>query len=225
MWLLDANTIQLHLILSNPIPPYAILSHTWGAEEVTLQDLQCTPHRNQHFSGYQKLLDCCAQAREDGFGYVWIDTCCIDKTNSAELSEAINSMFQWYRDAFQCYAFLSDTETVEELAESRWFTRGWTLQELIAPLSVIFFNKEWNELGTKASLAKKISSITNIPRTVLLSNSREEFSVAQTMSWAAKRETTRVEDRAYSLLGLFGVNMSMIYGEGDKAFVVCSWRS
>jgi hypothetical protein len=107
---------------------------------------------------------------------------------------------------------------VEEVVKSRWFTRGWTLQELLAPLSIIFFNKDWKELGTKASLAKEISTITGIPRVVLLMNSKEEFSVAQIMSWAAKRETTREEDMAYSLLGLFGVNMPMIYGEGKKAF-------
>ena len=218
MWLLDTTTIQLQLFLTTDIPHYAILSHTWGDEEVTLQDLQCNPPRNQHLAGYIKILDCCAQARLDGFEYVWIDTCCIDKTNSAELSEAINSMFTWYRDAVQCYAFLSDIESVEELPKSRWFMRGWTLQELIAPLSVIFFNKYWKELGTKASITREIATITNIPRAVLLSNSREDFSVAQIMSWAAKRETTRVEDRAYSLLGLFGVNMPMIYGEGNKAF-------
>jgi hypothetical protein len=218
MWLLDTSTITLHLILSTPTPPYAILSHTWGSSEVTVQDLQCTPPRNQHLSGYKKILDCCAQARQDGFAWVWIDTCCIDKTNSAELSEAINSMFEWYRNAVQCYAYLSDTETVDEVIKSRWFTRGWTLQELLAPLSVIFFNKEWKELGTKASLAEEISTITGIPRVVLLTNSKGEFSVAQIMSWAAKRETTREEDMAYSLLGLFGVNMPMIYGEGKKAF-------
>jgi Heterokaryon incompatibility protein (HET) len=218
MWLLDTTTITLHLILSNPIPPYAILSHTWGSEEVTLQDLQCTPPRNQHLSGYKKIVDCCAQARLDGFYWVWIDACCIDKTNSAELSEAINSMFEWYRNAVQCYAYLSDTEAVNEVVKSRWFTRGWTLQELLAPLSVIFFDKHWKELGTKASLAKEISARTGIPHVVLLTNSKGEFSVAQIMSWAAKRETTREEDMAYSLLGLFGVNMPMIYGEGKKAF-------
>ncbi|KAE9373340.1 HET-domain-containing protein [Stipitochalara longipes BDJ] len=217
MWLLDTKTITLHLILSSPPPPYAILSHTWGTQ-VTLQDLQCTPPRNQHLAGYKKILDCCAQARLDGFDWVWIDTCCIDKTNSAELSEAINSMFEWYRNAVQCYAYLADAETVEEFVKSRWFTRGWTLQELLAPLSVIFFNKNWEEIGTKASLAGEISTITGIPRVVLLTNSDKEFSVAQIMSWAAKRETTREEDIAYSLLGLFDVNMPMIYGEGRKAF-------
>jgi hypothetical protein len=166
----------------------------------------------------------CAQAATDGFELVWIDTCCIDKTKSAGLSEAINSMFNWYRDATECYIYLADVTGVHDMDKSRWFTRGWTLQELIAPESAIFFNKEWSDFGTKSSLAENISSITNIPVQVLLHQKGPRYSVAQVMSWTAKRQTTRVEDLGYCLLGIFGVNMPMIYGEGEQAFFVSNTK-
>jgi hypothetical protein len=219
MWLLDTNTTELQSFLDKSIPQYAILSHTWGTEEVSFQDLQSSQVRIQNFDGYLKIKTCCAQAASDGFQYVWIDTCCIDKTSSAELSEAINSMFDWYRSAVECYVYLADISSGSDFSQSRWFTRGWTLQELIAPLSVVFFNQHWEEIGTKASLKGKISDITGIPSRVLLTNAPGEFSIAQIMSWAARRHTTRIEDVAYSLLGLFDVHMPMIYGEGKSAFI------
>ena len=128
-------------------------------------------------------------------------------------------MFKWYRNSTECYIYLEDVSQVEDLAASRWFTRGWTLQELIAPESAIFFDREWNDIGTKSSLAFEVSTITKIPKEVLLRQRGGQYSIAQVMSWAAKRETTRVEDIGYCLLGIFGVHMPMIYGEGDKAFL------
>ena len=153
----------------------------------------------------------------------WIDTCCIDKSSSAELSEAINSMFRWYRAAQVCYAYLSDVSENERdhydigsaFRESKWFTRGWTLQELLAPRTVIFYNCGWCETGNKRSLETLISAITGIEHLFGF----EKASVAQKMSWASKRETLREEDMAYCLLGLFGVNMPPLYGEGGKAFL------
>jgi hypothetical protein len=219
MWLLDSRTLELKLFYDHEIPPYAILSHVWGESEVSFQQINGPRDQIRFFDGFAKIHRCCKQARIDGFKHVWIDTCCIDKTNSAELSEAINSMFKWYRNSAECYIYLEDVSEVEDLAASRWFTRGWTLQELIAPESAIFFNKGWNDIGTKSSLAFEVSTITKIPKEVLLRQRGGHYSIAQVMSWAAKRETTRIEDIGYCLLGIFGVHMPMIYGEGEKAFL------
>ncbi|PMD49617.1 uncharacterized protein K444DRAFT_712588, partial [Hyaloscypha bicolor E] len=147
-------------------------------------------------------------------------------TSSAELSEAINSMYNWYRLSDVCYVYLPDVATnlgtkatEDAIRKSRWFTRGWTLQELIAPSGVIFFDSKWGDLGTKKSLETVITDITKINGEVLRdANNMGEFSVAQKMSWASERVTTRVEDIAYCLLGIFGVNMPTLYGEGDQAF-------
>ncbi|KAK5661102.1 hypothetical protein OQA88_10992 [Cercophora sp. LCS_1] len=222
MRLLRTDTIEPVDFLDGAIPPYAILSHTWGDEEVSLQEMQGNRQAIAHKKGYVKIVMCCEFSKGDGFDFVWIDTCCIDKTSSAELSEAINSMYRWYEEAAICYAYLADVagHTPDEIAGSRWFTRGWTLQELIAPHAVQFLNGTWDVLGTKESLGRQISDRTGIPMG-LLSGIRalETFSVAQRMSWAAERTTTRVEDRAYSLLGIFGIYMPLIYGEKETAFV------
>ncbi|GAB1210089.1 hypothetical protein APSETT445_008879, partial [Aspergillus pseudonomiae] len=197
-------------------PPYAILSHTWHEMEVTFQDITNGVIDKK---GFKKVKDCCTFARADGYGYAWIDTCCIDKTSSAELSESLNSMYRWYQEAEVCYAYLADVPS-KPFAESRWFSRGWTLQELIAPSTVIFLDHEWNELGTRESLRDVLSEITSIPAGILMGEDDvETASVAQRMSWAARRETTRIEDRAYCLMGIFGINMPPIYGEGKNAFI------
>jgi Heterokaryon incompatibility protein (HET) len=215
------------------IPPYAILSHTWGAdgEEVTFKDL--VDHTGKSKAGYTKIQFCGEQAASDGLQYFWIDTCCIDKSSSAELTEAINSMFRWYRGAVKCYVYLSDVSirdcdkndhssqfTLESaFQESRWFTRGWTLQELVAPTSVEFFSLEGKRLGDKKSLERQVHEITGIAIQALQGCPLSNFSVIERMSWAAKRKTTRKEDKAYSLLGIFDVHMPLIYGEGKKAFI------
>ncbi|PMD18551.1 HET-domain-containing protein [Hyaloscypha hepaticicola] len=221
MWLLDTTTLALSAFFDANTPSYAILSHTWGSEEVSFQDIQGPHEQISHRAGYNKIKDCCAKALEAGFQYVWIDTCCIDKTNSTELSEAINSMFRWYQNAVTCYAYLEDIRAPAwRFWQSRWFKRGWTLQELIAPINVLFWDCEWNEIGSRASLGTEIESITGIPARILLRNSSlRDHCVAEIMSWAADRQTTRIEDRAYSLLGLFGVSMPLIYGEGANAFL------
>ncbi|KAK5801221.1 hypothetical protein VI817_003433 [Penicillium citrinum] len=206
----------------NAIPPYAILSHTWGEEEVTFQDMQGTSATLK--KGYEKIKQGCALARRQDFNldYIWIDTCCIDKTSSSELSEAINSMFRWYQESRVCFAFLADVSSKDDFPKSRWFTRGWTLQELIAPSHLVFFRQDWTELrmGSLEEVRRVISNVTGIPVGVLSDKqSLEKYSVAQRMSWASKRETTRVEDGAYCLMGLFGVNIPLIYGERESAFI------
>jgi hypothetical protein len=152
-----------------------------------------------------------------------VDRFCIDKTSSTELSEAINSMYQWYQNADMCYDYLEDVEKAradEFIRQSRWFTRGWTLQELVAPQQIVFFDKGFQELGTKISLAQTISRVTGIDRKTLFdATNLRRRSIAKRMSWAAKRQTIRIEDRAYLFLGIFGVNMPLLYGEGENAFI------
>jgi hypothetical protein len=207
---------------------YAILSHTWGSEELSFQELlaieQDATHQSATKAGYLKVRGACGKARAAGFGYVWIDTCCIDKTSSAELSEAINSMYRWYKEARVCFVYLEDVEASREitnpgLEHCRWFTRGWCLQELIAPEVVEFCDKRWTTIGSKANMADQIARITHIRSEILLDRSlMDSVPVAQRMSWAAGRKTERKEDEAYCLLGIFGITMPMLYGEGSQAF-------
>ena len=221
--------LELEYHVADP-PPYAILSHRWGPaqDEVTFQDLQGDGERALRKKGYAKLKSFCVAATEYGLSHAWSDTCCIDKSSSAELSEAINSMYSWYESARVRFAYLEDVPArcdprapASAFRESVWFTRGWTLQELIAPSDLIFVSSEWDAptLGSKASLADLVEEITGVREDVLLDRRvLQSASVAEKMSWAAGRCTTRLEDEAYSLLGLFGVNMATIYGEGRRAF-------
>jgi hypothetical protein len=209
-------------------PPYAILSHTWTeGQEVTYNELVASTGKDK--TGYAKIRFCVDRAAEDGLEFSWVDTCCIDKSNSTELSTAINSMFRWYRRASKCYVYLSDISVPEEVTNaeafritweeafrrSRWFSRGWTLQELLAPATVEFFSKEGKRLGSRISLEQEIHEITEIPIRVLRGQSLTEFSFEERMSWAAKRTTMLKEDKVYCLLGIFGVFLSLIYGEGE----------
>jgi ankyrin repeat protein len=212
------KTVEIIQFGDHDTPRYAILSHVWDKEEVTFQDM-VGPSATQK-PGYEKVRMACSVAAADGYKYVWIDTCCIDKTSSAELSEAINSMYHWYQEADECYAYLADVPSKAEFSGSKWFTRGWTLQELIAPSTVIFLDEKWKRLGTKATLQQDVFDCTKIPVSILSGDDDlENFSIAQRMSWAAERKTTRIEDHAYCLLGIFGINMPLIYGERETAFI------
>ena len=280
MRLLNVFTGKLEEYFGYDIPEYAILSHTWGKDEVNFSDIQSIPddeesthmspppreplpkpsivarlfsrdreyrntpievpyfepsqsrHSQEDFpiihdplvqakAGYQKVCFASRQSIADGYEYLWIDTCCIDKSSSAELSEAINSMYQWYQQAGVCYAYVEDVQIgLEGFGESRWFTRGWTLQELLAPSEVIFFGSGWTRLATRTELAPQIIEVTGIDRyTILKRDELRNQSIAQRMSWASRRETTRLEDEAYCLLGIFGVSMPLLYGEGRNAFI------
>ncbi|RPD55510.1 HET-domain-containing protein [Lentinus tigrinus ALCF2SS1-7] len=251
MRLINTKTGEFHQV-SNPAQVrYAILSHVWHEHgEMSYQDVEHirleqskissdgpTPSLSllPHLSA--KIRNACALALSEGFSYIWIDTCCIDKTSSAELSEAINSMYAWYAQATVCYAYLEDAQVTSsswgtshtvsnrvKLAQPsivgcKWFTRAWTLQELIAPRFVLFVGADWQPFGTKDSYAEVITSITRIPEDVLRhAVSADSYSVATRMLWASFRKSTRLEDRAYSLMGIFGVHMPTIYGEGENAF-------
>ncbi|KAH7095136.1 hypothetical protein FB567DRAFT_586466 [Paraphoma chrysanthemicola] len=226
----DNGGFSLVEFASNEIPPYAILSHVWrlDQDEVTLNDLR--EGTGERKLGYEKLTFCGTQAARDGLRHFWLDTCCIDKSSSAELSESINSMFQWYRGSDKCYAYLADVSSSALVADdsstqkawkqafesSIWFKRGWTLQELLAPVSVEFFSKEGDRLGDKGSMAQVICKITGINIRALSGTPLLHFSVAERFSWIANRKTKREEDEAYCLLGIFDVSMGAIYGEGRK---------
>ncbi|KAH6615308.1 hypothetical protein C7974DRAFT_320174 [Boeremia exigua] len=226
------------------VPPYAILSHTWDADqEVIFEDIvkdNKSRYSKLHASlrlrlhsgkrGYNKLRFCAQQAVRDGFRYFWVDTCCINKKNTLELQTAINSMFCWYRDAAKCYVYLSDVSAASKsraidsaswqsaFRESRWFRRGWTLQELLAPASVEFYSKEGVHLGNRLDLKEVIHDITDIPLTALSGVPLDQFSVDEKLSWATERETTREEDEVYALLGIFDITLPFIYDEGyDRA--------
>jgi len=231
MRLLNTKTLELHTFVSGGTGlQYAILSHTWGDDELLFDDVkQGSQHIPTHKKGFAKVRGSCAKAQEDDYEWMWIDTCCIDKSSSAELSEAINSMFTWYMNAAVCYAYIGDLEACGgELRRSRWFTRGWTLQELIAPSDLVFLNEKWQPIGVRSWMHNELAEITGVDARFLTSRRGTlsevlgmlgEVSVATRMGWAAKRRTARPEDIAYCLLGILGVNMPLLYGEGGvKAF-------
>ncbi|KAH7309734.1 hypothetical protein B0I35DRAFT_379296, partial [Stachybotrys elegans] len=212
------------------VPPYAILSHTWGRDEdeVTFEDLEANQGREK--AGYRKIIFCGEQAAKDGLDFFWVDTCCIKKTSDAELSESINSMFRWYKRAAKCYVYLVDVLAIEStdpgsqtqdnaFCNSRWHTRCWTLQELLAPPSVEFFSVDGQLLGDKKSLERHIHRSTGIPTAALQGHDLSAFSVEERMSWTGQRKASKPEDKAYCLLGIFGIFMPLIYGEGEHATV------
>ncbi|KPI45129.1 Vegetative incompatibility protein HET-E-1 [Cyphellophora attinorum] len=223
MRLINVDTLALEEYVGDQIPEYAILSHCWRDEEVSYRDWQDSGQRSSK-KGFRKIQTACEVARRFSSKYLWVDTNCINKESSAELSEAINSMYTWYQRSAVCIAYLDDVDgsaaTFSSFEESRWFTRGWTLQELLAPGEVHFFDASWTEFGTRQTLLRKLSTVTSIQSQYLREPESIRLSpLATRMSWAANRSTTRDEDIAYCLLGLFEVNMPLLYGEGKKAFI------
>lgn len=232
MHLLDTETLELTEFFDTAVPPYAILSHTWSipSEEVSLVEMQKSRGTVVDKSGFRKIADFCRIARDRGYNYGWVDTCCIDKRNSADLSEAINSMYRYYYEAGECLIYLADVASTQEwdrvdaaqlldrLEPSRWFSRGWTLQELIAPKRKCFFARDWTPISQHGDeLQRVVARITSIDPRVLAD--RERLSLcctAERMSWASRRRTTRSEDIAYSLMGLFNICIPVLYGEGGK---------
>ena len=262
MRLVNTETLRLEFFEAN-IPVYATLSHTWGDEEILYEDLHGASSLPITKKGWGKFAGSCARAKQDGYEYIWIDTCCINKSSSAELSESINAMFQLYQNSHICYAYLFDcrrpgwNNPTSAILGSRWFSRGWTLQELIAPEDVLLVDEQWNNIGRKSERpwCKLLSKKTSVPESILqwkkepscyrcikneslwrsgalrhqcnicnthnaerLSKYLKKFSVYERMTWACSRMTTRPEDEAYCLLGIFDVNMPLLYGEGHKAF-------
>ncbi|CAI9636424.1 unnamed protein product [Alternaria burnsii] len=210
------------------IPPYAILSHRWSDSEILIEDISNETYKEKE-EGYRKLQFCAERAVQDELQYFWIDTCCIDRWDNNERSKAINLMFQWYKNAIRCYVFLSDVSvsTATEPAQysdweasfraSAWFTRGWTLQELIAPVSVEFFSCNGQRIGDKTSLDQFIHETTGIPLPALRNCPLDEFTTSERERWAENRRTKEEEDIVYCLLGILGVSMPTAYGEGEES--------
>ena len=237
MWLINTATFELESFMRRP-PPYAILSHRWGSEkdEVSFKEWQEDHAKIRDRPGYIKILKARDQARLEGYSYLWVDTNCIDKSSSAELSEAINSMFRYYAQSVVCYAFLEDVDDLPNMshpatdndlvglagttfAHSAWFTRGWTLQELLAPERLIFFSASWKRIGTKQELVPVLQAVTGIRKDYLMSPKKvKKASIARRLSWVSNRITTRLEDIAYCMLGILDVNMPLLYGEEHRAF-------
>ena len=224
MWLINARTLQLEEKWGENIVNYAILSHKWEDGEVSFRDMQSLAVATK-MKGFAKIQQSCKRALGDNQEYIWIDTCCINKESSAELSEAINSMYRWYQASAFCYGYLSDVQgdgsdknaVEKQIMDSIWFTRGWTLQELLAPPILRFYDRNWNVLGTKQTLGSVLTKATGVDEDILSGKDPlESRSIAQRMFWASKRETTRKEDMAYCLLGIFDVNIPLLYGEGGK---------
>lgn len=257
MRLLNVHTLHFQEFSCSDAPPYAIASHRWGSEETTLKSFQ--KKRYVDGAGHQKVERFCkmvilmnkevqTSAAWKAMGYhldcdwIWIDTACINKTDSVELSESINSMFEYYRRAAVCYVYLPDVRSTGDhqgamldFMQSTWFTRGWTLQELLAPGIVVFLTREWEVLGHKCDHDKRlcslvcrafgkqldlvVSRITNIPLSVIRDyGAAKSLSVDQRLTWVQRRVTTRPEDRAYCLLGICEVFLVPIYGEGGHAW-------
>ncbi|KAL2889370.1 HET-domain-containing protein [Ceratocystis lukuohia] len=216
MRLLHTLTLRLSEFPQSSIPEYAILSHVRDSDEPSLHSIVSDTAHTHH--GYRKILGACRQAQQDGYEWIWIDTVCIDQTSPSEVSEAVNSVYLWYEEAAVCYVYLADVPRFY-FGDSQWFERGWTLIELIAPRDVEFYAADWTEIGTKNSLETELCHITGIRAEVLRGTaSPATCSVAERLSWAARRCTTKLEDEAYCLMGLFGINMPVVYGEGRKAW-------
>lgn len=243
MRLLNVYTLEFCEFHGDHIPPYVVTSHRWTTDEASYKDV--LKRKNQDSKGYNKILNFCSFARpacKDANGqpiqWIWIDTCCINQNSSAEVSESINSMWVWYSQATHCIAYLRDVRSVTSSAgldgvmfdfrRSEWFERGWTLQELLAPHCVVFVTREWEVIGHKSpdnhscilasvNLNRTISEITGISQDVLwgFESQRDTIGKEMKMAWAANRRTTKAEDVAYCLLGIFGIHMALIYGEGE----------
>ncbi|EGP84901.1 uncharacterized protein MYCGRDRAFT_74475 [Zymoseptoria tritici IPO323] len=244
MRLIHTTTLEFREFFDAEIPPYSILSHRWTGQELSYKDACFSTWPESE--GSVKVKKCCELSKDMGYDWTWIDTCCIDKMNGSELTEAINSMFNWYRRASCCLAFLQDVAptadheeqssfrtdpfNLEAFGASVWFTRGWTLQELIAPPDVLFYDNCFNLLGSRPQLAKLVSAASGVDSRFLRLTQGDKDQdridqlratpVARRMYWASRRETSRAEDTAYCLLGLFDINMPLLYGEGAvKAFI------
>ena len=251
MWLINIDTLKLEEFFGEKAPSYAIISHTWGETEATFTEWRKSKkikrELSKHRPGYLKIIDACqfVKSKLCDVRYLWIDTACIDKRSSADLSEAINSMFAWYKNSAICLVYMADVNLPLEwdwvhpsqagkpstsfflpniirqpFLSSRWFTRGWTLQELLAPKKLWYISKNWKIIGSHDEMIHYTSEASDIPADVLRGETPlNQITVAQKMAWAARRQTTRTEDQAYCLMGIFNVSMPLIYGEGSKAFL------
>ncbi|KAG2030353.1 hypothetical protein BDR03DRAFT_974707 [Suillus americanus] len=234
----------LHKVLGDKVK-FAILSHRWlDTGEPTFLDMsESQKDMSENSPGYPKLTKFCEKAEEYGCELAWLDTCCINKDSSAELDEAIQAMFNWYRSAAICIAYLACSSNVSDFAKEPWFTRGWTLQELLAPEKMKFYGKDWKPLSdnfddkhprdlvipsideisipitpSQPDILTAITRLTEIESRDLISFSPGIHNVHQRLRWASRRTTKRIEDMAYSLIGIFDISMPITYGEGQRSW-------
>ncbi|KAK3623731.1 hypothetical protein LTR56_014697 [Elasticomyces elasticus] len=240
MRLLNVQTLNF-TEFSSDVPKYVIASHRWTAgSEAKTKDVE--KRRNTHSSGYKKVEGFAKYARDciADVEWFWIDTCCVNQESSQEVNEAVNSMFSWYANAEMCLVYLADVdkplhedECLPRLQASEWFTRGWTLQELLAPHMVTFLSKRWEVIGNKSSagsirrtsrinqgpsLIPLLATITSIPEKVLYNYEQSKtLTTEDKLAWIVGRNTAKCEDMYYSLLGKFGVRMRLDYGQGAES--------
>lgn len=246
MRLLNVHTGEFRDFHGDRIPPYVVTSHRWSSNESTYKDVlkKKNPEREGYqkilrFCAFARQVFRDPKSPEKPIDWIWIDTCCINQNSSAEVSESINSMWSWYSQATHCIAHLKDVRSFTsgggqegvlfDFRKSEWFERGWTLQELLAPQCVVFVTHNWEVIGRKSPddhactvtstiLNDVVAEVTGIPKDVLcgFESRRAVISKEMKMAWAANRQTTKVEDAAYCLFGIFGVHMPLIYGEGER---------
>lgn len=238
MRLLNVYSLEFSNFQPQMLPPYAAASHRWNISpdfEVSLRDFR--EGRASSKPGFQKLQSFCnfVKTQLKDIQWLWMDTCCINQENHHEVSKAVNSMFKWYQSATVCLAYLADvTDNRLDASGSEWFRRGWTLQELLAPELVIFLSRDWRVIGHKGtarisetcssvapelgpSLIEDVAKLTHIPEEVLICyEASKKYTSEVKLQWRGERKTTEPEDRAYCMLGIFGVTMSLIYGEGES---------
>ncbi|KAI6155055.1 heterokaryon incompatibility protein-domain-containing protein, partial [Pisolithus tinctorius] len=214
MRLIQANVSEYFL--------YITLSHCWGEGEPLLRDIEGRVIYDMPVrAGFRKLQAFCAVARELDYLWAWSDTCCIDKHSSAELQETIASMFAWYRHSALTIVYLSDISETGSLGNSEWFRRGWTLQELLAPQTVLFYTQNWSlykdltpsNHKTDVAVLEELERVTGIETRFLTNFSPGLDDARSRLQWAALRHTTRPEDIAYSLFGIFNLHLPVLYGE------------
>lgn len=207
---------------------YAMLSHKWNIDEPLFNELPngvFAPGLPPRFS---KLRSFCEVAKCLGLGWAWCDTCCINKESSAELDEAITSMFRWYRDSALTIVYFFDISgfSRDDLIKSKWFKRGWTLQELLAPRVMRFYDRTWTPCVRGPAYNHKLvpewlhalQCATGIPPSALQEFTPGPDNPREKLRWASARSTTRGEDQAYCLFGIFDLTLQPQYGEGEKAF-------
>ncbi|KAF8124529.1 hypothetical protein EV363DRAFT_1353799 [Boletus edulis] len=176
----------------------------------------------RHVARFKKLSQFCKTSSKLGYKLAWVDTCCIDKSDAAELSEAIHAMYKWYANAYLCIVYLAESTSYADWVTDSWFTRGWTLQELLAPKRLKQFVPAGIDDDRKFDvIIRYLQKITGICEVVLAADNSHGVhgrSFWEIMSWASKRRTTRTEDKAYCLIGLFRISLTIAYGEGHQAF-------
>ncbi|KAG1818216.1 heterokaryon incompatibility protein-domain-containing protein [Suillus subaureus] len=207
---------------------YVMLSHRWGENEPLLHDIQDkVVYKLKAAGSLVKLQSFCKSARHAGYHWAWVDTCCIDQNNNVELQKSFNSMFVWYHHSALTTVYLSDVPPSAKsgaLAKSAWNTRGWTVPEFLASRVILFYQQDWmlylddRSPNHKESveIMHELEDATGIDARVLVAFQPGMRDARQKLQWVSTRVTTVPEDIAYSLFGIFGVALPILYGENAQ---------